>query len=283
MRPTIGRIVLYRSRTGNYTVPAMITATKETLAPAGVEAWRESVEARERFEHADEEHRAARGGELPPLRGVPPLSSDMHVHLAVFTPGIPGMRVDAQDFVVESLLRQENVNGIYQEWDVPAVMVIVEQDGTDRVPNLSPFPSGDEISEPTSFRPGSWAWPRVTPTPTPGADFRELFIAHMREFAGELAGSDEARRVIYALDFMESRRAPPPMAGGEEPDAPAEDPVLRTARVDDIATALRQACAAQPEMRVGQVIANAVDRGDLGDIFHVSDEDLLRGLRDMAG
>lgn len=56
--PTIGRIVHYRSRTGTYTGPAMVVATEETLAPAGVEAGH-----------------------------VPPLSSTWHVHLVCFTPG----------------------------------------------------------------------------------------------------------------------------------------------------------------------------------------------------
>jgi hypothetical protein len=36
MNPTqIGRTVLYRSRTGDYTVPAVVTATKDTLNPMG--------------------------------------------------------------------------------------------------------------------------------------------------------------------------------------------------------------------------------------------------------
>ncbi len=57
-RPTIGRIVIYRSRTGNYSVPAIITAAQDTL-------WEEGV-----------------------LTGmVPPLSSPDHVHLHVITPG----------------------------------------------------------------------------------------------------------------------------------------------------------------------------------------------------
>lgn len=58
MKPTIGRIVIYRSKTGNYSCPAIITATHETLWPEGVE----------------------RGD-------VPALSSSEHVHLHVFTPG----------------------------------------------------------------------------------------------------------------------------------------------------------------------------------------------------
>lgn len=59
--PSIGRIVLYRSRTGNYTLPAVVTATQDTL-------WAEGVE---------------RGD-------VPGLASEQHVHLHVFTPGTQG-------------------------------------------------------------------------------------------------------------------------------------------------------------------------------------------------
>jgi hypothetical protein len=91
MKPTIGRIVIYRSRTGNYDVPAIVTATTETLNPAGVESG-----------------------------NVPALSSDEHVHLTVFTPGKPGLRQGAEDFEVESEYgRSENVAGCYQEWDIP--------------------------------------------------------------------------------------------------------------------------------------------------------------------
>lgn len=56
--PTIGRVVIYRSRLGHYSVPAVVTATQETLWPEGVE----------------------RGD-------VPALSSPLHVHLHVLTPG----------------------------------------------------------------------------------------------------------------------------------------------------------------------------------------------------
>jgi hypothetical protein len=91
MNPTIGRIVIYRSRTGDYDVPAIVTATTETLNPKGVE-----------------------------LGHVPPLTSETHVHLTCFTPGKPGMRRDATDFKVESEHgRSENAGGIYQEWDIP--------------------------------------------------------------------------------------------------------------------------------------------------------------------
>lgn len=91
MKPTIGRIVIYRSRTGNYDVPAIVNCTTETIYQPGVDAGH-----------------------------VPPLSSPDHVHLTVLTPGKPGLRQTADDFKVESPHgRGENVAGCYQEWDVP--------------------------------------------------------------------------------------------------------------------------------------------------------------------
>lgn len=91
MKPSIGRIVIYRSRTGDYDVPAIVTATTETLNPKGVE-----------------------------LGHIPDLSSDRHVHLTCFTAGKPGKRRGAEDFKVESEHgRSENVSGCYQEWDIP--------------------------------------------------------------------------------------------------------------------------------------------------------------------
>lgn len=90
-KPTIGRIVIYRSRTGDYDVPAVINATVDTLSSKGVELGR-----------------------------VPTLSSPEHVHLTVLTPGKPGYRGAAADFKVESEHgRSENVAGTYQEWDIP--------------------------------------------------------------------------------------------------------------------------------------------------------------------
>lgn len=89
--PKLGMDVLYRSRTGDYDVPAKITANVHTLNPKGVK-----------------------------LGHIPELSGDKHVHLTVFTPGKPGKRRDAEDFKVESEHgRSENVAGCYQEWDIP--------------------------------------------------------------------------------------------------------------------------------------------------------------------
>ena len=57
-RPTIGRIVHYRSQTGDYTLPATITATIDSLEPAGLKR-------------------------MPELA----LSGPWHVHLIAFSPG----------------------------------------------------------------------------------------------------------------------------------------------------------------------------------------------------
>lgn len=95
MRPSIGCIVIYRSRTGKYSVPAIITATKDTLIQ----------------ENVDKGY-------------IEGLSEDLNVHLTVFTPGKPGKRTDAKDFKVvpkNGTPISENVNGCYQEWDVPQV------------------------------------------------------------------------------------------------------------------------------------------------------------------
>lgn len=88
---SIGRAVTYRSRTGDYDVPAVVTATVDTLNPKGVESG-----------------------------NVPALSEPDCVHLTVFTPGKPGLREGAEDFKSESEHgRSENVAGCYQEWDIP--------------------------------------------------------------------------------------------------------------------------------------------------------------------
>lgn len=58
LKPTIGRLVIYRSRTGNYAMPAIVTMTTDS-------AWQPGIDAGD----------------------VPPLTSDRHVHLHVLTPG----------------------------------------------------------------------------------------------------------------------------------------------------------------------------------------------------
>ena len=90
---TICRDVIYRSRTGDYDVPAKITATCDTLNPKGVEAG-----------------------------NIPAITAEGNVHLTVFTPGIPNLRAAAEDFKVDPNPEHpisENLSGTYQEWDIP--------------------------------------------------------------------------------------------------------------------------------------------------------------------
>lgn len=109
--PSIGRIVVFRSRTGKYDVPAIITATTATLNPEGVAAY---LRSQDLLEAGDDAYTGR--------KGVPPLSSDDCVHLTVFTPGIPGQRGSADDFLAapSTGIIGENVAGCYQEFDVPA-------------------------------------------------------------------------------------------------------------------------------------------------------------------
>lgn len=87
---TIGRIVIYRSRTDNYSVPAIVAGSWNSLAWDNVEAG-----------------------------NIPPLSNEDCAHLVVFSSGYPGKRADAMDFEVESPHgRAENAGGSYQEWDI---------------------------------------------------------------------------------------------------------------------------------------------------------------------
>lgn len=124
MKPTIGRIVIYRSRTGAYSVPAIITATTETLARQGVYA-----------------------GHLPAL------TSENHVHLTVFTPGKPGLRGTAEDFIARADAPiSENVSGCYQEWDVPPA-------GPRGGMPLDTSPEQTRGGGTITQAAGTWAWP----------------------------------------------------------------------------------------------------------------------------
>lgn len=106
--PTPGRIVWYTSRTGNYWLPAIVCVTRHNLFPGGVEAGH-----------------------------IPDLSSAMHCHLIVNSPGPGGMRAEATDFVAENPHgRQENEGGTYAEHDIA-----YDPDGA----------------------PGTWRWPEPLP------------------------------------------------------------------------------------------------------------------------
>jgi hypothetical protein len=134
--PAIGRIVHFRSRTGKYTVPAMITCNIWTLNLEGVQ------------------------------RGlVATLTAQDSVHLTVFTPGLApagvGSRAAADDFVAPPTARRnvdsnlsgtvlmpvgENLGGTYQEWDVP----FWDSDGFDHMPD-----GNYGGTQPA----GTWTWP----------------------------------------------------------------------------------------------------------------------------
>jgi hypothetical protein len=94
VKPTIGRIVVYRSRTGDYECAAIISATRSTLNMKNVE------------------------------KGyIPNLSDDTNVHLVVFSAGKPGMGRTAAEAEKEFLVKSEhgasaNVSGTYQEFNI---------------------------------------------------------------------------------------------------------------------------------------------------------------------
>lgn len=106
MKPTLGRIVHYRSRTGNYIMAAVVSATVETLFRPGVDAG-----------------------------NVPEITDETHVHLTVFTPGLAGRvnpgTTEAQ--AADLTKRSTPAGGTYQEFDV-------EQDETGETPGSWRWP-----------------------------------------------------------------------------------------------------------------------------------------------
>jgi hypothetical protein len=86
MKPTIGRVVWYRSKTGNYTLTADVISTKDKLYRPGVEAG-----------------------------FMPDLDSDTHVHLLVKTAGKPDTRLPETDKSITS----KNLGGTYVEHNIP--------------------------------------------------------------------------------------------------------------------------------------------------------------------
>lgn len=94
--PTLGRIVHYVSRTGNYTLPAIVNCCLKSIYQPGVDAG-----------------------------FVPALTDGYRVHLTVFSPGRAGMRITAGETPGSEAFTNpsahpvsENVSGCYQEWDV---------------------------------------------------------------------------------------------------------------------------------------------------------------------
>jgi hypothetical protein len=137
MPATLGRVVIYRSRTGRYDVPAIVTATTDTLDPQGVELY----------------HATNCGKGVPPLDDQVDSSDAQHVHLTVLTPGLPGFRAQGLAGEADTELAErdradrpmpaqgygENTGGTYQEWNVPY----------DNPP----------LGGTRSPEPGTWRWP----------------------------------------------------------------------------------------------------------------------------
>jgi len=56
------------------------------------------------------------------------------------------------------------------------------------------------------------------------------------------------------------------------------------ARIDDVLAALRAAWVASPDLRLGQLIVNAIRPANpCPDVFHADDDTLLRALVGMRG
>jgi hypothetical protein len=81
---------------------------------------------------------------------VPPLTSDEHVHLTVFSPGTGGLREEAANFLVKSEHPiSENVSGCYQEWNIPFIDLCRPEGHYASVEEEAAAP----------IPPGSWRWP----------------------------------------------------------------------------------------------------------------------------
>lgn len=122
--PRLGAVVWFRSRTGRWTAPAVVTAVLDSLYQPNVEA-----------------------GHLPPL------TSDRHVHLTVLTPGRPGHVSDETRETHPELADPDRPNrpagGTFQEWDIPQWSC----EGAGIVPDEEGFLWDDQED-------GTWMWPR---------------------------------------------------------------------------------------------------------------------------
>lgn len=122
MDPSIGRIVVYRSRGPvGFIAPAIIAVTVETLAEAGLARYRQT------------------GGRV----GVPPLSSPDHVHLIVFTAGVSDEPPPDTDFDVP-------MGGTWREHDVP----FFERPSANVGGGTALMPAAS-----TEQPPRTWTWP----------------------------------------------------------------------------------------------------------------------------
>lgn len=122
--PTIGRIVVYRSKTGDFDLAAIVAATAGTLHAGNVAEGR-----------------------------IPALDDEMHVHLVVFSPGLPGKAdLDAvrrvSEATPEHLPMDVNMGGTFREWNIP-------YDGPNGPEAVTPREWGEVVVA----LPGTWRWP----------------------------------------------------------------------------------------------------------------------------
>lgn len=150
--PELGTVVFFRSRTGDYTMPAMVTARHDTLHPAGVE-----------------------GGHLPAI------TAKDRLHLTIFTPGLPpdvmptnpGIVIDPDrdlgDRVVgpfekgtelegNQFVGMAQFGGTYAEYDIPWSATATTAPGPDAGGRFTDEQDQGLTTEPGTQAPGTWAW-----------------------------------------------------------------------------------------------------------------------------
>lgn len=119
----LGQTVLFRSRTGAWTAPAVVTATQESLNRDNVTAGH-----------------------------VPDLTDPLNVHLTVLTPGIQGHVSDRTAAEHPELVADDRPNkpagGSFQEWDVAQWLPESPPEEWDREFDYADQPAG------------TWTWPR---------------------------------------------------------------------------------------------------------------------------
>lgn len=120
MKPTIGRVVWYRSKTGRYTLPADIAVTVDTIYQPAVEAG-----------------------------FMPPLTHPANVHLIVKTAGIAGTRLPDTD----PNIKAQNMGGTYVEHDIPFWDPNTEVWGSGNQDKVVLWEDSDQPA-------GTWTWPR---------------------------------------------------------------------------------------------------------------------------
>lgn len=137
MKPSLCRMVIYRSRTGDYSLAAIVSAVRASLNRAGVDA-----------------------GTLPDL------PDDDHVHLVVFTPGLPltstpphtaGIVDPSLPFGKRYLAAEPGT--LPPEVEPPAFVAMMPFGGTYQEFAVPFWPAPEEPWELADQPAGTWTWP----------------------------------------------------------------------------------------------------------------------------